>query len=66
MQEGDAGELVGRALQQTYEQLSNGMVEVRVNDLSDVFKRDERGRWRFLSRTIDRQFQVKLQSGDAT
>ena len=54
----DAGEVRTSAIQTTYDQQGETPAAARVSDLSDTFRRNAEGAWRFASRTVTRQINV--------
>lgn len=55
------GACAGTAVQMTFETAGAGKpASLRVNDVTDRFERDARNRWRFSSRTIERQMTMAL------
>jgi uncharacterized protein (TIGR02246 family) len=54
------GTLSATALQLTFEQTDSAATKVRVNDLTDRYRRDAGGTWRFVIRIIERQMALEL------
>lgn len=52
VEQADARSIVTVAMQLTFEQIGAEPAKLRVNDLSDVFHKDVRGRWRIARREI--------------